>query len=51
MDTMTDIVFNTLGAVPFYIILKIAPYHHKGKNNVNEMFAPKDAEKELAQAK
>ena len=51
MDTMTDIVFNTLGAVPFYIILKIAPYHHKGKNNVNEMFAPKGAEKELAQAK
>lgn len=51
MDTMTDIVFNTLGAVPFYIILKIAPYHHKGKNNVNEMFAPKGAEKELAQTK
>ena len=51
MDTMTDIVFNTLGAVPFYIILKIAPYHHKGKNNVNEMFAPKGAEKELAQVK
>lgn len=51
MDTMTDIVFNTLGAVPFYIILKIAPYHHKGKNNVNEMFAPKGAEKEFAQAK
>lgn len=51
MDTMTDIVFNTLGAVPFYIILKIAPYHHKGKNNVNEMFAPKGAEKEFAQVK
>ncbi len=51
MDTMTDIVFNTLGAVPFYIILKIAPYHHKGKNNVNEMFAPKGAEKDFAQVK
>lgn len=48
---MTDIVFNTLGAVPFYIILKIVPYHHRGKNNVNDMFAPKGAEKELVKAK
>ncbi|MBQ2774491.1 MAG: hypothetical protein IJF40_01195 [Clostridia bacterium] len=38
MDTMTDMVFNTIGAAVFYVFIKIWPYHHKGKNDVNEMF-------------
>lgn len=39
IDTMEDIIFNTLGAVAAYIFLKIKPYWHKGKNDVNAMFA------------
>ncbi len=38
MDTMGDIVLNTVGAFVAYIILKIFPYRHRGANNVNEMF-------------
>ena len=52
MDTMTDIVFNTIGALIFYVILKFVPYHHRGKNNVNNMFTEatggKSAKKEEA---
>lgn len=52
MDTMTDIVFNTTGALVFYVILKFVPYHHRGKNNVNNMFTEatggKSAKKEEA---
>lgn len=48
IDTMEDIVCNTVGAVLAWIILKIKPYHHTGKNNVNLMFAPK-TEAELKQ--
>lgn len=32
MDTMADIVLNTVGAVLSYIFLKIYPYRHKGNN-------------------
>lgn len=35
MDTMADIVLNTLGALASIIFLRIVPYRHKGKNNVN----------------
>ena len=35
MDTMGDIVLNTLGAIICYITLKIFPYKHRGKNNIN----------------
>lgn len=40
IDTMEDIICNTVGAVIAWIILKIKPYHHTGKNNVNLLFAP-----------
>ncbi len=39
MDTMGDIVLNTLGALGAFITLKIKPYRHSGKNNLNEVFA------------
>ncbi len=38
MDTMEDIVFNTIGGVVVYVFLRFCPYHHKGKNDVNAMF-------------
>lgn len=41
IDTMEDIIFNTLGAIPAYLFLRKKPYRHSGKNNINEMFAPK----------
>lgn len=44
IDTMEDIIFNTLGAIAAYITLKIKPYHHSGKNNVNNMFSRKEKE-------
>lgn len=31
MDTMADIVLNTVGAVLSYLIIKFFPYRHKGK--------------------
>lgn len=37
MDTMGDAVLNVLGAVPMYIFLRIKPYNHMGKKNVNKM--------------
>ncbi len=46
MDTMGDAVLNALGAVPMYLILRKFPFHHRGKNNVNERIAA-----ELAAAK
>jgi hypothetical protein len=36
MDTMDDIILNTVGAIVAWIGLKIYPYHHKGKNDVNK---------------
>lgn len=37
MDTMADIVLNTVGAVIVWIVLKFVPfYHNKGKNDVNK---------------
>lgn len=39
IDTMEDIVLNTVGAVLAYIVLRIKPYWHKGKNDVNALFA------------
>lgn len=37
IDTMEDTVCNTVGAVVGWIILKIRPYHHTGKHNVNDL--------------
>ena len=38
MDTMADTINNTIGAVIGYILLRIYPYHHKGRNNLNDKF-------------
>ena len=38
IDTMEDTVCNTVGAVVGWIILKLRPYHHTGKHNVNDLF-------------
>lgn len=35
MDTMIDMICNTVGAIIFAIFLKIKPYYHSGKNNIN----------------
>ncbi len=34
MDTMADIVLNSVGALISYIIIRIYPYRHKGKNKI-----------------
>ncbi len=47
IDTMEDIIFNTIGAIIAYIFLKIKPYWHIGKNDTNAMIkAQSEAEKE-----
>ena len=38
MDTMADTVLNTVGAVISFIFLKIFPYRHRGKNDLNKEF-------------
>lgn len=38
MDTMTDMVLNTLGALIAVIAIRVFPYRHKGKNNLNELY-------------
>lgn len=35
MDTMDDIVLNTIGAIIAWITLKIFPYHHRGTRDIN----------------
>ena len=47
MDTMDDIVLNTIGAIVAWIILKIFPYHHSKKHNVNDEVAAMIKEEEL----
>lgn len=42
IDTMEDIICNTVGAVVAYIALRIYPYWHKGKRDVNKLFADKE---------
>ena len=46
MDTMSDIVLNTLGAIASYIFLKICPYRHKGRFKMESF--EKAEEKETA---
>ncbi len=38
MDTMADTINNTIGAVIGYILLRIYPYHHKGKHDLNKLY-------------
>jgi hypothetical protein len=47
MDTMGDIVLNTLGALAAFVALKVFPYRHRGENDLNKQFAH-EAEKETA---
>ena len=49
MDTMEDMVCNVLGAVIVYIGLKISPYHHNGKNDVNKWIEEQKAEKQATE--
>ena len=43
MDTMGDTVCNTVGAIIGYIFIKIFPYHHRGKHDLNKLYAKTDA--------
>ena len=43
---MADIVLNTLGALCSVIFLRIFPYRHKGKYDLNALYSKKD-EKEI----
>ena len=38
MDTMGDTVCNSVGAVIGYIFIKVFPYHHRGKYDLNKKF-------------
>lgn len=38
MDTMGDIVLNTIGSIAAYIALTVFPYHHKGKGDINALY-------------
>lgn len=51
MDTMGDIVLNSTGAVVAWIVLKIFPYHHKGKNDVNSQILAESADDKIPAAK
>ncbi len=51
MDTMIDIVLNTVGAVIVYITLRFVPYHHRGENDLNKIYAVKAEEKETVSVK
>jgi len=45
MDTMEDIVCNTIGGAIAYIVLLVWPYHHTGKKNVNNLYTDITTEK------
>lgn len=47
IDTMEDMICNTVGGLVGWIALKICPYHHKGKHNVNDLFAAKSEKEEI----
>ena len=38
MDTMSDTVCNAAGGIAGLILLKIFPYRHRGKNDLNKLF-------------
>ncbi|NMP36674.1 MAG: hypothetical protein GX051_00900 [Clostridiales bacterium] len=44
MDTMGDIVLNTIGATLAYVALKIFPYKHKGKCDLNKLYSQQSAQ-------
>ena len=45
MDTMEDIICNTIGGAIVYVVLLVWPYHHTGKNNVNNLYTDVVTEK------
>lgn len=53
MDTMSDTVCNAVGGIVGFIIIKIYPYRHKGKNDVNKLFeeCPSDAVENIEKEK
>lgn len=48
IDTMEDTLCNVIGGLLVYIGLRIYPYNHKGKNNVNNLFDTNEKEKVIA---
>lgn len=44
MDSMSDIVLNTVGAFLGWLFIRIFPYNHKGKNNVETKIAASEKE-------
>ncbi len=48
MDTMADIVLNSIGALVSFIYIKFKPYRHKGKNDITKDF---EKEPEAAETK
>lgn len=48
MDTMEDTLCNVVGGLLVYIGLRINPYNHKGKNNVNNIFDVDEKEEIIA---
>ena len=51
MDTMGDIVLNTIGAAVVYIALKIYPYKHRGKCDLNRLYSEQPAEEKATVTK
>ncbi len=51
MDTMEDIVCNTIGGVIVYVMLMVWPYHHTGKRNVNNLYTDMVTEKKSKKQK
>lgn len=41
IDTMEDMIANTIGAAVMSVILWIIPWHHKGEKNVNKLIEAK----------
>jgi len=50
MDTMSDTVCNVVGAVLGFIALKIKPYRHSGKNDINKLIELEEAEEKKAKS-
>jgi hypothetical protein len=46
MDTMGDTVLNAAGCAIGWVVVKLLPFHHKGKNDINKQIALLNAEEE-----
>ena len=45
MDTMEDIICNTIGGAIVYVVLLVLPYQNTGKNNLNNLYTDVVTEK------